>query len=628
MSDDNYPIPFAIQEEILTHHARSLIERHISRLESAQKLSGSGKNDAAAAKLKVPVGILGAGLSGLYTALILQSIGIACDVFDSSKEVGGRINTHKFPDKAEKPSDPPHADHEAGDYDYYDVGASCFPLPKKTDGAYNSGVTARLAHLISYLSLDGDGGKLLPYYPFSKGNPAVEYFNGVSGYVDSTGKSRPTYQEPTSGVSAEFIEVGVPALVDDVIAPFARMLVNDIVKGGDTRSDDGWRYMMYNDAYSVRGYMATKYLPNSNFGLPPAHIPMSVVNWCETHDEGTGHYDRALSERVLESIISRPSSEDVDWMCLGGGMHILPDAMKKQLDSDKKTKVNFKMGSPITKVGLTNKDAPLAVERGSTVNNYSHVISTLPLPILRTIDLTDSKLSIDQNKSLRELAYSPAVKIAIRFDQAWWTLKESLNIVGGQSFTDLPLRNIIYPSYGVDDSRPSETLVASYCWTSDAERLGALINTNQKTWDDQLREVVLRDLALVHGIEYKFLKEHYVDMHAFDWGHNPESMGGFPLFGPGEFETLYTSMTVPAADGRLFFAGDAISVRHSSMVGALDSAWAAVHSLLIYAGTKEQLKDFYDKWGKNGEWFQGVSAGKDESKIVNLHKRHLELAGL
>ena len=41
------------------------------------------------------------------------------------------------------------------------------------------------------------------------------------------------------------------------------------------------------------------------------------------------------------------------------------------------------------------------------------------------------------------------------------------NIVGGQSFTDLPIRTGFYPSYGVYSATPSMTLVASYRWTYD-----------------------------------------------------------------------------------------------------------------------------------------------------------------
>lgn len=45
----------------------------------------------------VPVGILGGGVGGLYTALILDSLGIQYEILEASRRTGGRLFTHKFP---------------------------------------------------------------------------------------------------------------------------------------------------------------------------------------------------------------------------------------------------------------------------------------------------------------------------------------------------------------------------------------------------------------------------------------------------------------------------------------------------------------------------------------------------
>lgn len=53
--------------------------------------------------------IIGAGIAGLYTAHVLDAIGIEYDILEANpKRVGGRVYTHRF-------SKEPH--------DYYDVGA-------------------------------------------------------------------------------------------------------------------------------------------------------------------------------------------------------------------------------------------------------------------------------------------------------------------------------------------------------------------------------------------------------------------------------------------------------------------------------------------------------------------------
>jgi hypothetical protein len=52
-----------------------------------------------------PVGILGAGVGGLYTALMLDSLDIKYEILEASDHTGGRLFTYKFPDSKE--------------YDYY-----------------------------------------------------------------------------------------------------------------------------------------------------------------------------------------------------------------------------------------------------------------------------------------------------------------------------------------------------------------------------------------------------------------------------------------------------------------------------------------------------------------------------
>ena len=45
------------------------------------------------------VTIIGAGIGGLYTGLVLQSLRLPFDIFDMDKEVGGRLKTYYFSEK-------------------------------------------------------------------------------------------------------------------------------------------------------------------------------------------------------------------------------------------------------------------------------------------------------------------------------------------------------------------------------------------------------------------------------------------------------------------------------------------------------------------------------------------------
>ena len=96
----------------------------------------------------------------------------------------------------------------------------------------------------------------------------------------------------------------------------------------------------------------------------------------------------------------------------------------------------------------------------------------------------------------------------------------------------------VYPSYpeGAPPEQMSSTLIASYCWTQDAERMGALMN-GDGTGKPELMDLVLRDLAAVHGVTVKWLEQFYTpgDYFAWDWLHDPLTMGS-PFLASGRFD--------------------------------------------------------------------------------------------
>ena len=151
---------------------------------------------------------------------------------------------------------------------------------------------------------------------------------------------------------------------------------------------------------------------------------------------------------------------------------------------------------------------------------------TLPMPVLRTVDLSQAKISPMQSNAIRSLTYGSAVKIGMQFQTAWWTNGvdkdgQKLDIIGGQSYTDRPLRQVVYPSFGDVENGKTTTLIASYCLTDDANRLGALVENNKTL----LVDMVLRELADIHNVDLDFLTGQLMGTHAWNWSHDPYTMG-------------------------------------------------------------------------------------------------------
>jgi len=72
----------------------------------------------------------------------------------------------------------------------------------------------------------------------------------------------------------------------------------------------------------------------------------------------------------------------------------------------------------------------------------------------------------------------------------------------------------------------SNTLIATYCWTQDAERMGSFINRDG-TGEPELLDLIFRDLAAVHDVSVEWLRGFYKDgdYFAWDWLHNSLTMG-------------------------------------------------------------------------------------------------------
>jgi len=290
-----------------------------------------------------------------------------------------------------------------------------------------------------------------------------------------------------------------------------------------------------------------------------------------------------------------------DWFCVAGGSHVFIEGMLAKI----RTKPTF--STRVVAVAPTNLSRPISVtftnNKTSSVTqtrNYDYVISTMSLGVLRFVDLDKCNLSNIQRQGLRTLGYAPSVKIGLKFKTRWWEnadVQGGFPIKGGQTKTDRVLRAVVYPSYGVNDKDADSVLIASYCWSQDALRLGSLMN-GYKTSDEKLLvDLVLNELAILHQLNPDDLREQLIDYWSWDWYSNPYSIGAFASFGPSQYGETYAAWTQPAAGGRLFVAGEAISHVHGWVEGALESAYWAVHGMLDSAKLPDKVRELETRWG-------------------------------
>jgi hypothetical protein len=218
------------------------------------------------------------------------------------------------------------------------------------------------------------------------------------------------------------------------------------------------------------------------------------------------------------------------------------------------------------------------------------------------MDLKDAGLLWGTRQAIRALGYGASAKVAIKFSDPWWQ-KEPFNInEGGLSRTDLPLRVCVYPSYNLPnvetDKSPnrSAVLLCSYTWGQDAQRIGSLISSNSPENEEELKDLLLHNLALLHQREdkpyeelLKELNEKYITHHAYDWYRDQNMSGAFAYFGPGQFFNMWQEIIKPNAFGQLYLIGEAASSHHAWIVGALESVIRAVY--VMFEGLNSQYPD-------------------------------------
>lgn len=161
----------------------------------------------------------------------------------------------------------------------------------------------------------------------------------------------------------------------------------------------------------------------------------------------------------------------------------------------------------------------------SAPRHYDHVISTLPFGCLRFVDTSSCGFSWSLQTAIRSLGSEESTKIAMRFKHRWWEEgKFCPPQMGGVSYTDRPIRMVAYPSY--DMGGKSATLIVSYSWGLDSERLDPMNAGRGTLQEGRLRGLILKDLADLHGIEDDtYLFGLFEEMDVWSWGAYENSAG-------------------------------------------------------------------------------------------------------
>lgn len=515
----------------------------------------AGKSNA-----DINIGIVGGGMAGLYAGLLLQELGINYHIFEASGErLGGRVRTHYF------------SNHT---HSYAELGAMRFPvnvlqdrlfkfwdyLNQTVDNAPGRKEIPKIPYILHDTTADMRGGNLLCFnnrHPVTRNEAAQD--NSLLGFDQFFEGPEWDYFKSSDGTLKPAQD-----LLNAAIKPFINLFENEGV-------DKAWAELLKYDSYSARDYLQEK-------GDREKRYPSQLVDYIETVLTYTGIYDLAFIELVLDQFSFADTKK---WFAMDGGTSRITDEMGKRIPEE-----NITTGAQVFRLEETDAAASVHVRRGqgvlTQIHDFDRVIETLPFSVLRFLD-TPNSWSAGKREAMRMLKMTNSVKIALGFKSRFWERSGpySDGMRGGQSDTDLNVRSVVYPSFGIGEPGPAYIL-GSYCWQDDADKFSHLNK-------EQLLDAALRDVAVLHGKD--IVDDEYLG-HGTSvvWNRDELAGGAFEFFASGQFGEMLIAASEP--EGRFHFAGEHLDMVHYWIAGAFNSALRTVWEILILEGlnTDENLK--------------------------------------
>lgn len=263
---------------------------------------------------------------------------------------------------------------------------------------------------------------------------------------------------------------------------------------------------------------------------------------------------------------------------LEGGMDLLPKELFK------KVRHPIKFNCEVQQIEVMPDRVNIVVDEDGKRSTLSaeYVVCTIPYSVLRHIPV----IGCDAKKleAIKELHYINGGKLLLFCREPFW-LEDNIN--GGASFTDHLIRQVYYPSNG------SSVLLASYTLDEDCDKLGCM----------DLFDLFSYSKNKIGRFHPQILRPGMVqDFQWVNWGTYRWSLGCAGVFWDStmvennkSFDTTNLRNLVynsSKPEGRLFFAGEHVSLNQAWIQGSIISSIKTVEALQDCILGKEYLHHY------------------------------------
>jgi monoamine oxidase len=243
-----------------------------------------------------------------------------------------------------------------------------------------------------------------------------------------------------------------------------------------------------------------------------------------------------------------------------GGMDMIAKAFAREIGDLIKYNVR------VTRIGQDNQSVTVVYEDANNPGKLTQAkgdwcLCTIPLSILSQMEINVSR---PMRAAINAVPYIPAVKIGLQFKRRFWEEDEA--IYGGISYTDLPIRQISYPSTGYN-TRGKGVLLGAYTFGGP--------NSYEFTAMPPA-ERVKRALEYGSQLHPQYQQEFETGI-AVAWHRVPFALGCAANWTEETRKTHYENLC--RIDGRIVLAGEHVSHIPAWMEGAILSSLNAISRL-------------------------------------------------
>ncbi|KAK2765063.1 hypothetical protein FQN54_008762 [Arachnomyces sp. PD_36] len=517
------------------------------------------------------IAIVGAGISGLATGLMLDSVGLHnWEIIEASDRVGGRFRTKYVGDTQE----------------WAEMGPMRIPY----NVTYEDGetleytdhqLTFQLADILNEMNGNDPEWKI-NFIPWIQHHPNELLGFGTGRHPDGRIPTRAEIEEDASLDAPEAMDSQEYARVtqdmDNILWQKSTLqsVQRDVWRAHRRAMDEGL------DDWSEQAMMRHVFEASENVTDVITTSSDYDIFWDELHHNSNLGLDG-----------SKGALGKTEWKCIDEGFNRLSDAFLPHISDRLTLNRKIRKLDPIQddegKTGTRLSWYPSVANRTYESKDYDYTIMTAPFTMTRFMDLPQFSSVLNRAISEGGLSFKSACKVALLFSERFWE-KGSRPIFGGYSKPPSDaIGALYYPVYGLNESRPgiimhyrggdwSDRLVSF----SEEEHVQTVLDSIVELHGEQARELYTGDYERLCWLQ---------DEHTATAWCRPD-IAQHKLYIPAYHRTEHNTI----------FIGEHTAPTHAWVSSSLHSAVRGSVQLLLELGLVKEAKELNRRW--MGRWIQ------------------------